>query len=44
MDADVHRTLEASPRLCQKYGIESNAQVVLSAEGRYSHTAKADRL
>jgi hypothetical protein len=35
-DADVHRILEASPRLCEKCGITSMAQVVLLPNGRYS--------
>lgn len=36
IDAHVHRILEASARLCEKYGIASKAQVVETAEGRYS--------
>jgi hypothetical protein len=36
-DADVHRILESSPRLCEECGIVSTAQVVFLADGHYSH-------
>jgi hypothetical protein len=39
IDAHVHRILEASPRLCEKCGIASKAQVVETSEGRYSQRA-----
>jgi hypothetical protein len=36
-NADVHRILEASPRLCAEHDIHSKAQVEWVAEGQYRH-------